>query len=141
MTTQLIRDTGFVPEDWAHGYTRNPRHIAGENGAGLILTPDTANLSDLAQRLPSIGMIRVEFSSFADGRGFTLGRQLRLAGYDGRLRAAGPLVADQYAMARRAGFDEVEIPASLAERQPEADWLFRADWRDHDFQSRLRSAA
>jgi uncharacterized protein (DUF934 family) len=60
-------------------------------------------------------------------------------GYQGRLRAAGHIIADQYAMARRAGFDEVEIPDDLAIRQPEPQWLARADWRAHDYQARLRA--
>ena len=60
-------------------------------------------------------------------------------GYVGRLRAAGHVIADQYAMARRSGFDEVEIGDDLAARQPEAQWLSRADWRAHDYQSRLRA--
>ena len=59
-------------------------------------------------------------------------------GYRGRLRAAGHVIADQYAMARRAGFDEVEISDDLAARQPEDQWRFRADWQDHDYQARLR---
>ena len=78
------------------------------------------------------------FPGFADGRGFTIARQLRLMGYAGRLRAPGHVIADQYAMARRAGFDEVEIDDDLAARQPEDQWLFRADWRAHDYQARLR---
>ena len=56
----------------------------------------------------------------------------------GRLRARGHVLADQYAMARRAGFDEVEIDAALAARQPEAQWLARAGWQAFDHQARLR---
>jgi hypothetical protein len=40
-------------------------------------------------------------------------------------------------MARRAGFDEVEIDDALAARQPEDQWLARADWQAHDYQARL----
>ncbi|MFW2544058.1 DUF934 domain-containing protein [Primorskyibacter sp. 2E107] len=83
-------------------------------------------------------MIRIDFPSFADGRGFTLARLLRLRGFQGRLRARGHVIADQYAMARRAGFDEVEIDEALAARQPEDQWVFRADWEKNDYQSRLR---
>ncbi len=54
-------------------------------------------------RLGEIDLIRVAFPSFADGRGFTIARRLRLMGYQGRLRAAGHVIADQYAMARRVG--------------------------------------
>ena len=47
-------------------------------------------------------------------------RELRDMGYGGRLRAAGPLVADQLRAARRVGFDEIELPEAMAERQPES---------------------
>ncbi|MBT6188954.1 MAG: oxidoreductase, partial [Tateyamaria sp.] len=55
--------------------------------------------------------------------------------------AHGHVIADQYAMARRSGFDEVEISQALAARQPQEQWIFRADWQDHDYQSRLRGAS
>jgi uncharacterized protein (DUF934 family) len=83
-------------------------------------------------------MIRVDFPSFADGRGFTIARQLRMRGFKGRLRAKGHVLSDQYAMARRSGFDEVEISDELAARQPQEDWQSRANWRDHHYQARLR---
>lgn len=140
MSTQLINDTGFVAETWAFGFTDNPREIAGENGAALDIEPDF-DLTEITERLGSIGLIRISFSSFADGRGFSTARQLRLMGFSGRLRAYGPLIADQYAMARRSGFDEVEIPSDLATRQPEESWLFRADWTENDHQARLRAPA
>ena len=83
--------------------------------------------------------IRINFSNFTDGRIFSLARLLRLRGYSGALRAAGPMISDQYAMARRAGFDEVEIPIDLALRQPENDWLARANWQTNDYQTNLRA--
>ena len=83
-------------------------------------------------------MIRVDFPSFTDGRGFTIARRLRQMGFTGRLRARGHVIADQYAMARRSGFDEVEIDDALATRQPEDQWRARADWKAHDYQARMR---
>ena len=68
----------------------------------------------------------------------TLARRLRQMGYQGRLRARGHVIADQYAMARRSGFDEVEIDADLAARQPADQWKFRANWADHDYLARVR---
>ena len=124
--TVIVTDTGFGPDDW--------------QGEILDLAPD-ADPDTVRHRLPATLMIRVAFPKHADGRGFTLARRLRLMGFSGRLRAAGHVIADQYAMARRAGFDEVEIDAALAARQPEDQWLARADWRAHDYQSRLRGAA
>lgn len=86
-------------------------------------------------------MIRIDFPVFSDGRGFSLARQLRLLGYTGRLRAKGHVLADQYAMARRTGFDEIEIDQDLARRQPEAQWRERADWRTRDYQNPLQQSA
>ncbi len=122
--TVIVTDTGFGPDEWRGGQT-------------LDLTSDT-DPGSLATRLEGVEMIAVEFPSFADGRGFTIARALRLMGYDGRLRARGHVLADQYAMARRSGFDEVEISDDLAARQPEDQWLARADWKEHDYQARLR---
>jgi len=120
----LVTDAGFA--------------TAAPAPEALELTPED-DLAEVAGRLEAATLVRIAFPSFADGRGFTLARRLRRMGYSGRLRAVGPLLADQYAMARRVGFDEVEIPDALAARQPEEQWLFRADWRSHDHQARLRS--
>lgn len=133
----LVTDTGFAPEDWTGGFT--PLAEAPANDLrSLDLTSDT-DVSQLLSRLDGIEMIRIDFPSFADGRGFSLARRLRNAGYTGRLRAKGHVISDQFAMARRSGFDEVEIDAALAARQPEAQWLARANWRDHDYRAALRA--
>jgi uncharacterized protein (DUF934 family) len=122
----LVTDTGFTLDDFDGSFE-------GETALDLASDTDPVGLD-----FDGISMIRVDFPSFADGRGFTIARQLRLRGYTGRLRARGHMIADQYAMARRAGFDEVEINATLAQRQPETDWLARADWQSGDYQARLR---
>lgn len=135
--TTIVTDTGFAPEDWASGFT--PATEAPANDVrSLDLSSDT-DISPLLSRLDGIDMIRIDFPSFADGRGFSLARRLRNAGYTGRLRAKGHVISDQYAMARRSGFDEVEIDATLASRQPEDQWLARANWRDHDYRAALRA--
>lgn len=133
--TVIVSDTGFAPEDFNAPIT--PLAEAGAQTTALDLAVNT-NPADLADRLDGVTMIRVDFPGSADGRGFSIARQLRLMGYDGRLRARGHVIADQYAMARRSGFDEVEISDALAKRQPEDQWIFRADWKAHDYQARLR---
>ena len=130
----IVTDAGFGPDDWTRPITALEDARAGH---GIDLASN-AQPAELAGRLPDIALIRVDFPSSADGRGFSIARQLRLMGYQGRLRARGHVLADQYAMARRCGFDEVEIDDALAARQPEDQWLFRADWRAHDYQARLR---
>lgn len=131
----IVTDSGFRPDDWTGGYVSLTE---AANDVVALDVPSDADPDDLAGRLAGVRMVRVDFPSFADGRGFTIARTLRLKGYSGRLRARGHVLADQYAMARRAGFDEVEIDDALAERQPEAQWRARADWTAHDYQARLR---
>ncbi|MEO0990284.1 MAG: DUF934 domain-containing protein [Pseudomonadota bacterium] len=135
----IVSDTGFADEDWVHGF--QPMDSLPANNAHPALAVDVPSDADpetLGRRLTDIDLIRVDFPTFADGRGFTIARRLRLMGFDGRLRAKGHVLADQYAMARRSGFDEVEIDEAMASRQPEDQWRDRADWRNHDYQSRLR---
>jgi uncharacterized protein (DUF934 family) len=136
----IVTDEGFMDEDWSHGFTTIDAVPANDPApaTAVDLTSD-ADPDALAGRLAAIDLIRVDFPSFADGRGFTIARRLRNIGFQGRLRAKGHVIADQYAMARRSGFDEVEIDEDLARRQPEAQWLARANWRAHDYQSRLRA--
>lgn len=136
----IITDTGFAPEDWTHGFTAQEDLAA--NCAAPAVAVDLASDADpasLSNRLAEIDMIRIDFPTSADGRGFTIARRLRLMGFEGRLRAKGHVIADQYAMARRSGFDEVEIDNALATRQPEDQWLARANWQSHNYQSRLRA--
>lgn len=137
--TVIVTDTGFSTDTWTGAYVSADELAANGESQGLDLGSDAAP-ETLAGKLDQITMIRVDFPSFADGRGFTIARRLRLMGYRGHLRARGHVIADQYAMARRSGFDDVEISDELAQRQDESQWLARAKWQDHDYQSRLRAA-
>ncbi len=132
----IVTDAGFAADDW-----RGSRLPLGDglpaNAEAVDVVP-VDDVATLAGHLDRLSLIRVAFPNSADGRGFTLARRLRAMGYRGRLRAAGHVLADQYAMARRAGFDEVEIDADLAARQPWEQWQARADWQAHDYQARLR---
>ena len=131
--TIIVTDAGFAADDWAEGFVA----LGAANDATALDVPSDADPA----AIPLCGglrMVRIDFPSSADGRGFTIARQLRLRGYSGRLRARGHVIADQYAMARRSGFDEVEISDALAARQPADQWQARANWRSHDYQARLR---
>ena len=156
--TVLVRDQGFASDDWRGPIVPLAEWTGSEPGVDVAPGDDLAPVEGviaafrgfsaerrneaIPDRAEAPGgavpqMIRVAFAKFSDGRGFTIARRLRRMGYIGRLRAAGHVIADQYAMARRSGFDEVEIEESLAQRQPEPQWLARADWRAHDHRSRL----
>ncbi len=135
----IVTDSGFSSDSWDHAIYALQDMPANDCAPHLAVhLPSDADPASLSNRLASIALIRVDFPSSADGRGFTIARRLRLMGFEGRLRARGHVIADQYAMARRSGFDEVEIDDELAKRQPEDQWQFRADWTSHDYQSRLR---
>lgn len=139
----VIQDEGFVADDFTREIIDWEATFAPEwhgfKGYGLNV-PNTVSAEELTPHFKAVAMIRIQFPNFADGRGFSIARHLRLLGYKGRLRAAGHIIADQYTMARRCGFDEVEIDQSLADRQPVKDWQFRAKWRAHSYQDRLRQA-
>ena len=134
----IVTDAGFGPDDGARPVPLAELAANGPPPPAILIGP-ADDPATLPGRLAGVSLIAVAFPSFSDGRGFTHARSLRAMGYSGRLRATAHVIADQYAMARRAGFDEVAIGADLAARQPEPQWLARADWKAHDYQSRLRA--
>ena len=116
----IVRDDGFHP---------------AEGQPQVTLSPDIDPRA-LADHIHH-DLVAIDFPTMLDGRGFSLARRLRALGFDGRLRATGALIADQYAMARRVGFNEVEITADLARRQPQQQWLARADWQSWNHRDEL----
>lgn len=68
-------------------------------------------------------ILGIEFPNHSDGRGFSIAKRLRRLGFNGRLRAIGPLIPDQFSDLIACGFDEVEISQTQLERQPIEQWL------------------
>jgi uncharacterized protein (DUF934 family) len=135
----IVTDTGFHADDWQHGFVPQQAALASPVS---ICGIDMASDGDPAPLVPGfdrIGLIRVRFAHYTDLRGFGLARRLRALGYRGRLRAQGHVLAHQYTLARRAGFDEVEISYDLARRQPQEHWRFRGNWRHAEFHSMMRA--
>ncbi|MBL1258582.1 MULTISPECIES: DUF934 domain-containing protein [Methylocystis] len=100
-------------------------HAVAHLDAGValgVLAPNTTEPEALVSALPRLSLISIVFPAFADGRGFSLARLIRRAGFTGELRASGRLLADQYRHALGCGFDTIEIPDDLAERQDESQW-------------------
>ena len=138
----LVTETGFAPDDWTRDAAQaGDRLIAPlEAGAPGVDVANTADPAELAPHFDRLDLIAVAFPAFSDGRGFTLARRLRAAGFAGRLRAVGALVPDQHRFARSCGFDEIEIDEARAARQPEADWLADLAPRG-DYRAKIRGAA
>jgi uncharacterized protein (DUF934 family) len=135
----IVTEAGFAADDWTEAFLPFDVFWSGQDlpEQGLSVEfPNDREPADLLPWLDRVELIRVAFPAYTDGRGFSIGRRLRELGYTGRLRAAGPLISDQFRMARRVGFDEVEIPDTLAERQPAAQWRLRPQG---SYQQRVRA--
>ncbi len=122
----IVTHAGFQPDEISPDAFLT--FAALESGAGpadgpvAVALPNDFEAALLTGWLDRIDVIAIAFPNFADGRGFSLARRLRRLGFQGRLRAAGRLIADQHAMARACGFDEIAIDDDRAARQPEAHW-------------------
>ena len=140
----LIDDTGLAADSWTRLSDEQPipanaetlrlivnlprlaEALAAEVKAIGVDVPNTIRIAELAPHFKALSLITIAFPSFADGRGFSIARSLRQAGFKGELRAFGPLIADQFAHAKACGFSAVEVPEGLAERQPAGQWLTAA---------------
>ena len=117
----IVTDRGFAAPD--AGETFVPAAGIAEGTEPLrVDLPADGDPAALAGEFWRIAVIRLPFRSFADGRGFTLARELRRLGFRGRIRASGHLIPDQWPMARACGIDEAEIVEVQARRQPAATW-------------------
>ncbi|GLO13389.1 hypothetical protein PPUJ20028_19700 [Pseudomonas putida] len=100
--------TVLQPQQWDDYHMR-----FGQSAEGLWLSAD----QDPAQVLALLGhlaLIVIEFAKSRDGRGFTLARLLRERhGFTGDLRAAGPLLPDQFAMLLQCGFTSALVSPSV----------------------------
>lgn len=143
----LIDEAGLVVDRWTRIAADEPLPGAGDVRDNLII--DAARYADVVRQRPGgqIGvaidavledgltaiaqtpppaLISIAFSAMGDGRGFSVARALREAGYQGTLRACGPLIADQLSFALNSGFDEIETTEQIAKRQPGSQW--RSAW-------------
>lgn len=67
----------------------------------------------LGDDIAQLELIAVDFPGFADGRGFTYGRELREQhGFTGELRAVGEFMRDQLAYLSRCGFNSFALQNS-----------------------------
>lgn len=79
---------------------------------GVRLAP-TESPESLADVLPHLALIAIEFPNVGDGRGFSYGRLLRdRLGFKGELRAVGDGVKqDKIFLLARVGFESFELPS------------------------------
>ncbi len=94
------------------------------NKGEMVKLSNDVDLKRIALHLPNIKAILIDFPSFADGRGFSIAKELRNKyGYKGELIADGPLIPDQYVFALQCGFDAVKVDGVTYSRQAESHWF------------------
>ena len=76
----------------------------------VILQTDD-NPETLFDHLEQLALIAVHFPDMNDGRGFSMGRALREAGFKGELRATGRYIRDQLQYLKRCGFNAFSLPS------------------------------
>jgi len=77
--------------------------------ANAVEVDGTADLDRLGAIAPHLSRIDIRFTSFKDGRGFSIASLLRgRIGFSGELRAVGDLLPDQAGFLSRVGFDAVQ---------------------------------
>ncbi|WP_168192110.1 DUF934 domain-containing protein [Pararhodobacter marinus] len=129
--TILVKDGGFMPEDWQAGYVPLAALSNAPGQAGVDLSTPQLGREEwarLCRLLPQIGLVRVKMRHFGDVAALDLAQAIRRTGYRGRLRAHGAVLARIYTMARRAGFDEIELDPEQARLQPAEHWRNVPDW-------------
>jgi uncharacterized protein (DUF934 family) len=85
--------------------------LARKGRLGVRLAP-AESVESLADVLPRLALVAVEFPNVGDGRGFSYGRLLRdRLGFKGELRAVGGGVKqDKIFLLARCGFESFELP-------------------------------
>jgi uncharacterized protein (DUF934 family) len=83
--------------------------LAERRKVGVRLNPDEP-VEQLADVLPHLAVVALEFPKFRDGRGYSSAALLRdRYGYAGEIRAVGEVLRDQASCLIRCGFDAFEL--------------------------------
>ena len=129
--TVIVTDTGFGPMTWTGGF----------DGANVLELASDADLADPGRRWTADRDDPRGFPSFADGRGFTLARQLRLKGFEGRLRAFGHVIWPTNTPWRAApALTRSKCPTSWPPASPKTSGSSAPTGKSHNYQARLRAA-
>lgn len=100
--------------------------LTGEEETEVLQAAHDIERFQQLEMLINDSVVRFRASSFADGRIFSIARQLRLRGFVGDVEVVGNLVPDQLPMAVAAGIDRVMISAEHAARCVEQQWRDQA---------------
>ena len=89
---------------------RNRQIVDEPSPPDLVVLEPTDDLRALAERLPGLKLIAVNFPKYSDGRGYSIARLLRERyGYKGELRATGVVARDHLQLMAQCGFDSFQL--------------------------------
>jgi uncharacterized protein (DUF934 family) len=89
---------------------RNRQIVDEPSPPDLVVLQPTDDPRSLAERLPGLKLIAVNFPKYSDGRGYSIGRLLRERyGYKGELRAIGVVARDHLQLMAQCGFDSFQL--------------------------------
>ena len=97
----------------------------GDVVANALPVGDVASHDQITQLLDQ-PVVRLQVDGFADGRGFSVARQLRLLGFAGVIEVIGDLLPDQLPMAVASGIDALLIRVGHAKRCGENHWRLKS---------------
>lgn len=97
----------------------------GDAVANALPVGDVAS-HDQITRLLDQPIVRLQVDGFADGRGLSVARQLRLLGFAGVIEVIGDLLPDQLPMAAASGIDAILIRTEHALRCEESHWRLKS---------------
>ncbi len=77
--------------------------------AGVIVA-NTVDIETLAEDLPRLGLVVLQFPKWVDGRAYTQARLLRARyRFGGEVRASGDVLVDMVPLLQRTGFDAAQL--------------------------------
>lgn len=75
-----------------------------------VVVPNDADIETLADDLPRLQLVVLQFPKFTDGRAYSQARLLRGRWrYRGEVRAVGEVLVDMLPLLQRTGFDAVQL--------------------------------
>ena len=97
----------------------------GDAATNVLHVGEVASSDQITQLLDKQSVL-LKVDGFADGRGFSVARQLRLLGFAGVIEVIGDLLPDQLPMAAASGIDAILIRAEHAKRCEESHWRLKS---------------